>query len=223
MSLLRRVIGGVLRRVRLRQGRTLREVAKAAGVSLPYLSEVERGRKEASSEVLAAICRALGISLSDLLEGARDDLRRVEPRIPAAPRAALARLERVPVARRDATGPTLRIGFHAGGPNARTAAPVPRPGGSMSPVGASMPHVGRPMSSVGGAGGPLLHVVGSLPPLGLAVHVGGATLHGGSPVGGSGLRVRLIALAPAGHPGPRTRRALARRRARAGRRRLTAG
>ncbi|MER7470068.1 helix-turn-helix transcriptional regulator, partial [Micromonospora sp. NPDC000018] len=90
MSLLRRVIGGVLRRLRLRQGRTLREVAEAAGVSVPYLSEVERGRKEASSEVLAAICRALGIHLSDLLEEARDDLRRVEPRIPAAPRAELA-------------------------------------------------------------------------------------------------------------------------------------
>ncbi|MEV1147706.1 helix-turn-helix transcriptional regulator, partial [Micromonospora sp. NPDC049799] len=85
MSLLRRVIGGVLRRLRQRQGRTLREVAAAAGVSVPYLSEVERGRKEASSEVLAAICRALGIRLSDLLEEARDDLRRVEPRIPAAP------------------------------------------------------------------------------------------------------------------------------------------
>lgn len=85
MSLLRRVIGGVLRRVRLRQGRTLREVAEAAGVSVPYLSEVERGRKEASSEVLAAICRALGLRLSDLLEEARDDLRRMEPRTPVAP------------------------------------------------------------------------------------------------------------------------------------------
>lgn len=90
MSLLRRVIGGVLRRIRIRQGRTLREVAQAAGVSLPYLSEVERGRKEASSEVLAAICRALGIRLSDLLEEARDDLRRMEPAIPVGPRATQA-------------------------------------------------------------------------------------------------------------------------------------
>lgn len=85
MSLLRRVIGGVLRRLRTRQGRTLREVADAAGVSVPYLSEVERGRKEASSEVLEAICRALGIRLSDLLEEARDDLRRLEPRTPLTP------------------------------------------------------------------------------------------------------------------------------------------
>ncbi|MEV4713754.1 helix-turn-helix transcriptional regulator [Micromonospora sp. NPDC049374] len=83
MSLLRRVIGAVLRRKRQHQGRTLREVAQAAGVSVPYLSEVERGRKEASSEVLAAICRALGLHLSDLLEEVRDELRRVERRLPA--------------------------------------------------------------------------------------------------------------------------------------------
>ncbi|NLU80738.1 helix-turn-helix transcriptional regulator [Micromonospora sp. HNM0581] len=82
MSLLRRVIGAVLRRERQRQRRTLREVAHAAGVSVPYLSEVERGRKEASSEVLAAICRALGLHLSDLLEEVRDELRRVERRLP---------------------------------------------------------------------------------------------------------------------------------------------
>ncbi|GGM26220.1 hypothetical protein GCM10011608_08690 [Micromonospora sonchi] len=87
MSLLRRVIGAVLRRERQRQGLTLRELAQAAGVSVPYLSEVERGRKEASSEVLAAICRALGLYLSDLLEEVRDELRRVERRLPAAPQA----------------------------------------------------------------------------------------------------------------------------------------
>ncbi|MEH1026752.1 helix-turn-helix domain-containing protein [Micromonospora profundi] len=110
MSLLRRVIGGVLRRLRQSQGRTLREVAASAGVSVPYLSEVERGRKEASSEVLAAICRALGIRLSDLLEQARDDLRRVEPRIPTAPRAALTRQGRVEVARRAAGQHTVRTG-----------------------------------------------------------------------------------------------------------------
>lgn len=90
MSLLRRVLGTVLRRVRLRQGRTLREVAEAAGVSVPYLSEIERGRKEASSEILAAICQALGMHLADLLEAARDELRRLEPRrVPAEPRLLL--------------------------------------------------------------------------------------------------------------------------------------
>ncbi|MGW0502467.1 helix-turn-helix domain-containing protein [Micromonospora sp. NPDC003241] len=78
MTLLRRVIGAVLRRQRQRQHRTLREVAEAAGVSVPYLSEVERGRKEASSEVLGAVSRALGLPLSDLLGEVRDELRRVE-------------------------------------------------------------------------------------------------------------------------------------------------
>jgi transcriptional regulator with XRE-family HTH domain len=77
--LLRHLIGAALRRARQRQGRTLREVADAARVSMPYLSEVERGRKEASSEVLAAICRALGLQLSDLLEEVRQDLTRQEP------------------------------------------------------------------------------------------------------------------------------------------------
>ncbi|WP_443083936.1 helix-turn-helix domain-containing protein [Verrucosispora sp. WMMA2121] len=100
MSLLRRVIGAVLRRERQHQGRTLREVAQAAGVSVPYLSEVERGRKEASSEVLAAICRALGLHLSDLLEEVRDELRRVERRLPATGPAAHARTGGVPAARR---------------------------------------------------------------------------------------------------------------------------
>ncbi|WP_325049237.1 helix-turn-helix domain-containing protein [Micromonospora deserti] len=144
MSLLRRVIGGVLRRLRLRQGRTLREVAEAAGVSVPYLSEVERGRKEASSEVLAAICRALGIRLSDLLEEARDDLRRVEPRVPAAPRASLARLERVPVARRDGTAPALRVGPRTAGPLLHLG---PRDGGPTA-------RVGWPASGASGRPGP---------------------------------------------------------------------
>ena len=65
--LLRTMLGDVLRRARREQGRTLADVARAAKVSMPYLSEVERGRKEASSEVLAAICDALGIELSDVL------------------------------------------------------------------------------------------------------------------------------------------------------------
>ena len=65
--LLRTMLGDVLRRTRREQGRTLADVARAAKVSMPYLSEVERGRKEASSEILAAICDALGIELSDLL------------------------------------------------------------------------------------------------------------------------------------------------------------
>jgi transcriptional regulator with XRE-family HTH domain len=65
--LLRAVVGDVLRRTRTSQGRTLAEVAKASGVSMPYLSELERGRKEASSEVLSAVCDGLRITLSDLV------------------------------------------------------------------------------------------------------------------------------------------------------------
>jgi hypothetical protein len=65
--LLRQVLGSELRNLRVKQARTLREVSKAAPVSLGYLSEVERGQKEASSELLAAICGALRIPLSELL------------------------------------------------------------------------------------------------------------------------------------------------------------
>ena len=64
---LREVIGDVLRRARTSQGRTLREVSDSARVSLGYLSEVERGRKEASSELLSAICAALDVPLSRVL------------------------------------------------------------------------------------------------------------------------------------------------------------
>jgi transcriptional regulator with XRE-family HTH domain len=67
MVLLRRVIGDALRARRQGQHRTLREVSTAANVSLGYLSEIERGQKEASSELLAAICDALGARLSELL------------------------------------------------------------------------------------------------------------------------------------------------------------
>jgi transcriptional regulator with XRE-family HTH domain len=67
MVLLRRVIGDALRARRQAQRRTLREVSTAANVSLGYLSEIERGQKEASSELLAAICDALGARLSELL------------------------------------------------------------------------------------------------------------------------------------------------------------
>jgi transcriptional regulator with XRE-family HTH domain len=67
MVLLRRLIGDALRARRQAQHRTLREVSTAANVSLGYLSEIERGQKEASSELLAAVCEALGAQLSELL------------------------------------------------------------------------------------------------------------------------------------------------------------
>ena len=73
-SLLREVLGDVLRQARITQGRTLRQVSDAARVSLGYLSEVERGRKEASSELLSAICDALDVPLSQLLTDAGEQL-----------------------------------------------------------------------------------------------------------------------------------------------------
>jgi transcriptional regulator with XRE-family HTH domain len=73
-ALLREVIGEVLRRARTSQGRTLREVSDSARVSLGYLSEVERGRKEASSELLGAICGALDVPLSRVLSDAGQEM-----------------------------------------------------------------------------------------------------------------------------------------------------
>ena len=79
MAVLRTLIGESLRATRQEQDRTLREVSGLARVSLGYLSEVERGEKEASSELLASICRALGVRLSDVLRDVSDTLARVEP------------------------------------------------------------------------------------------------------------------------------------------------
>jgi hypothetical protein len=72
----RDLVGDVLRRERLAQERTLKDVAEAARISMPYLSELERGRKEASSEVLAAAAQGLGLGLADLLSLAQDELAR---------------------------------------------------------------------------------------------------------------------------------------------------
>jgi transcriptional regulator with XRE-family HTH domain len=67
MALLRESVGQALRRARTEQSRTLRDVARDARVSLGYLSEVERGQKEASSELLNSICEALGLTLGSLM------------------------------------------------------------------------------------------------------------------------------------------------------------
>jgi transcriptional regulator with XRE-family HTH domain len=104
--LLRTLLGDVLRRARHRQRRTLADVARAARVSMPYLSELERGRKEASSEVLAAVCEALRIELSDVLaevgrelaaERARRLLAAQVAQQVAAERARRERAEQFPV------------------------------------------------------------------------------------------------------------------------------
>ena len=78
MILLRHALGSHLRTRRQELGRTLREVSAGAQVSLGYLSEIERGHKEASSELLGAICAALGTSLSEVLRGVARDVAAAE-------------------------------------------------------------------------------------------------------------------------------------------------
>ena len=80
--LLREAIGGTIRRARTARRRTLRDVSREARVSLGYLSEVERGRKEPSSELLAAICEALALPLSELLDEVADTMRPVPCPVP---------------------------------------------------------------------------------------------------------------------------------------------
>jgi transcriptional regulator with XRE-family HTH domain len=72
MVLFRRMLGDVLRSERLDRGLTLREVSKEARVSLGYISEIERGQKEASSELLASLCSALDVPLSAVLREVSD-------------------------------------------------------------------------------------------------------------------------------------------------------
>jgi transcriptional regulator with XRE-family HTH domain len=117
MVLLRQLLGDVLRRLRIRQGRTLREVSASARVSLGYLSEVERGRKEASSELLAAICAALDTPLSQVFREVSDNFAlaelQSEPVLGGVPREPGLRLpadhrvavERIAVEVPDAVGP----------------------------------------------------------------------------------------------------------------------
>jgi transcriptional regulator with XRE-family HTH domain len=72
MVLFRRLLGDVLRAARMRRGMTLREVSAEARVSLGYISEIERGQKEASSELLASLCAALDMPLSSVLHEVAD-------------------------------------------------------------------------------------------------------------------------------------------------------
>ena len=88
MVLFRRQLGDVLRGERMRRGMTLRELSSEARVSLGYISEIERGQKEASSECLAAICGALEVPLSTVLADVSDELAREE--------AAYARVSALP-------------------------------------------------------------------------------------------------------------------------------
>src|SRR5262245_44951318 len=103
MILLRRVIGDALRARRQSQHRTLREVSTAANVSLGYLSEIERGQKEASSELLAAICDALGAQLSELLREVSQTVEVAENVTVPAARPTMPRVPALAGARRPAT------------------------------------------------------------------------------------------------------------------------
>ncbi|MFJ1456846.1 helix-turn-helix domain-containing protein [Nocardia sp. N2S4-5] len=120
MTLLREAIGESLRRARIAQSRTLREVSTSARVSLGYLSEVERGRKEASSELLAAICQALDLPLSRVLSdvsAAMAEADGVPARpVPAAPAAAPA----------DAAVATVSVPLGAIAEETRIVIPAPR-------------------------------------------------------------------------------------------------
>lgn len=111
MPVLREVVGETLRGLRLRQRRTLREVSARAQVSLGYLSEIERGQKEPSSELLAAICAALDIELSEVFAQVSDTLRRSEKlaaaaRLASVPGAGAARIGVAPAPER--SGPQIR-------------------------------------------------------------------------------------------------------------------
>jgi transcriptional regulator with XRE-family HTH domain len=163
MVLLRHLLGDALRRLRLRQGRTLREVSASARVSLGYLSEVERGQKEASSELLAAICSALGIPLSQVLREVSDNF-------------ALAELQSEPVFA-DVIEPAIEVaGVSHGsgreddrgeqeevpvGPVAsqQTSRPaeqrVPAAAGSRMPAGATQLSSGALGHSIGAGHGPI--------------------------------------------------------------------
>jgi transcriptional regulator with XRE-family HTH domain len=105
MPVLRQVVGETLRGLRLRQRRTLREVSATARVSLGYLSEIERGQKEPSSELLAAICGALDVEMSELFWQVSSTLRR-EEKLAAAGRVAAVGAGAARVAPAPSAGPS---------------------------------------------------------------------------------------------------------------------
>jgi transcriptional regulator with XRE-family HTH domain len=143
--LLREAIGERLRRTRTTQSRTLREVSRAARVSLGYLSEVERGRKEASSELLAAICHALDLPLDELLRRVAGDLDPVYLReIPDTVPAELVAQSAEPSAVARPAGPDA--GHLVGATTAR-----PRPHQAELRVATPQPTSSRPRAMAGAA------------------------------------------------------------------------
>jgi transcriptional regulator with XRE-family HTH domain len=92
MVLFRRLLGDVLRDRRMRAGMTLRQVSAEARVSLGYISEIERGQKEASSELLSSLCAALDVPLSDVLREVSDAVAVEEAAVAATPIPVTARV-----------------------------------------------------------------------------------------------------------------------------------
>lgn len=141
--LLRHVIGAVLRRIRRDRGRTLESVARSASMSMQYLSELERGLKDPSSEVLRSVCDALGVRLEDVLDEAGEMLRTTTPvraRPLPLPRssavAVRARVERPVGPGRGLRGPVCR----AGGPARHTGTGRPRTSRARATTRSTMPY-----------------------------------------------------------------------------------
>ena len=93
MVLFRRMLGEVLRDRRMQRGLTLREVSAEARVSLGYISEIERGQKEASSELLSSLCHALDLPLSDVLRNVADAVAVEEAAVAATPIPVVTRTD----------------------------------------------------------------------------------------------------------------------------------
>jgi transcriptional regulator with XRE-family HTH domain len=134
--LLRTLLGDVLRRARHGQRRTLADVARAARVSMPYLSELERGRKEASSEVLAAVCAALRVELSDVLAEVGQELAAMRARRLLADRLARERARRDGIEEIPVVIPLDAVRRPAAPGLGRPATPASRPGELRSALAA---------------------------------------------------------------------------------------
>jgi transcriptional regulator with XRE-family HTH domain len=191
MILIRRLLGDVLRRKRQDEGRTLRQLAAAARISPGYLSEIERGQKEPSSELLAAICDALEARLSDVL-------REVSIELAAAELAAQLESERISASVPNRAVPTARVGAgnQAGVKSMPLAKPVPR--GAVRPGArpAARPVTRRvPPATVGAVAGTQNLAVGPVPTPGLAPAAPGLAM---SPVPGSPLPTSNLAAGPVG-------------------------
>ena len=93
MVLFRRLLGEVLRDRRMQRGLSLREVSAEARVSLGYISEIERGQKEASSELLSSLCHALDMPLSDVLRNVSDAVALEEAAVAATPIPVVTRTD----------------------------------------------------------------------------------------------------------------------------------